>query len=101
MKLYESDIERPTVRYARDLGLIAIKLYPWHQQGIPDRLFIGPGPRFEFVEFKRDGEKPKKGQLKWIARLKQFNIYVNVIDNLAEAKALIQSMTIQISTTIN
>ena len=74
--------------YARQRGCLSFKLWPT-MAGLPDRLFLLPGGRALFVEFKAPG-----GRLSPVQRLRhrQFAVVgwtVCVVRTLAEFKTLI------------
>jgi hypothetical protein len=79
MSQLEKDIERKLRREVKAAGGLCIKLTnPMH---IPDRLVIGPGSFLEFVETKKPGEEPRKGQLEMHRRLRAMGHRVEVIDD--------------------
>jgi len=49
----EAALENECCRWARGLGLAAVKLEKNGNKGIPDRAIIAPGGRTLYVEFKR------------------------------------------------
>ena len=64
MNFRESSIERWVCRKARNqFGVINIKIAPAGTTGRPDRLFLIPGGKPLFIEFKKVGEEPEKIQL--------------------------------------
>ena len=56
----ENDLENACCDYARQAGLVAVKLENVGMEGIPDRMFIREGGKTFFVEFK---SPTKKGRL--------------------------------------
>lgn len=58
----EKVAEQKAVNKAFELGVRSIKLTPQGQRGWNDRLFWVPGGRPLLVEFKREGEEPRKLQ---------------------------------------
>lgn len=59
------------------------------QFGWPDRLFLFPGGRLFFVEFKAPGKKPTKLQEAKIRILRRMGFQAHVIDNLDDFKNLL------------
>lgn len=53
MQHSEHELEERCVRYARQQGVLAVKLEKNAHTGIPDRLFIFQGGAVIFVEFKK------------------------------------------------
>lgn len=82
----ESNIEREFVKYAKLQGCYAPKFTG--ERGYPDRIVYGPGFLF-WIEFKRPGETPEKYQKRIHKRLQDAEQSVYVIDNLDEAKELL------------
>ena len=56
MKL-EKQLEEKCCEYARQKGIVAVKLENVGMVGIPDRMFIGEGGKTLFVEFKSPNGK--------------------------------------------
>ena len=63
MKHKELDLEKKCVEYARQKGVISVKLERNGNKGIPDRVFIFKGGYSFFIEFKKP-QKNKEGQKK-------------------------------------
>lgn len=93
MSLLESVIETKVVQYAEEKGCIHLKLNVFGRRGWPDRIFIYPGPRVMFIEFKRLGEKPRKLQEYIHARLRHFGCRVEVVDTELEGRATVDDFT--------
>lgn len=55
----ESSVESGTVSDALRLGVISLKMASRTDTGWPDRVFLLPGGRPLFIEFKRPGEVPR------------------------------------------
>lgn len=84
----ERALEAACRGYARQRGALSFKLWPT-MAGLPDRMFLLPGGRCLFIEFKTP-----RGQVSPVQRLRhrQFAAVgwtVYVIRTLAEFKALI------------
>ena len=86
--MLEKDIESKVCDYARSLGILAYKFTSPARAAVPDRLFIAPGGRMWFIEFKREGQKPTPAQEREHTRLRQQGVTVFVIDNVPEGKAV-------------
>src|SRR5690606_14277269 len=62
-RILDRDVERPAARRAlQELGVFSIKIAAAQETGYPDRLFLIPGGRPLFIEFKRPGERPTPRQ---------------------------------------
>src|SRR5690606_35937510 len=62
-RILERDVERPVAHRAlQELGVFSIKIAAAQETGYPDRLFLIPGGRPLFIEFKRPGEEPTPRQ---------------------------------------
>ena len=90
MKL-EKQLEEKCCEYARQKGIVAVKLENVGMVGIPDRMFIKEGGKTLFVEFKSPNGKgvvspEQKFWLKFLGGAGQ------VIDDIEEFKKLIDSI---------
>lgn len=85
MRHLETDTEQKVCRKAKDHGVLNFKLFGKHETGIPDRVFLIPGGRPLFIEFKRAGEDPRPKQDWWHDILRQLGYQVEVHDNADEA----------------
>lgn len=72
---------------ARAAGCLVYKI---HERNAPDRLFITPDHRLFFVEFKRQGEKPRPEQDHEHERLRARGFHVHVIDNREDGLRVIE-----------
>lgn len=63
MKQEELILEKKCVEYARQLGVVSVKLERNGNKGIPDRVFIFKGGYSFFTEFKKP-QKDKEGKKK-------------------------------------
>jgi len=88
----EKEIETTIVD--RFPGTVAIKQY---RRNWPDRLFLLPGGRCFFVEFKRKGKTPRSGQKLVIKKLRERGFTVYVIDNIKDGHRLVQLELLGIS----
>ena len=69
----EKKIQNAAIKYATSLGIPTIRMFfgPGIQTGWPDVLFLIPGGRSLFIEFKAPGNEPtKKQEKKLIDKLK-------------------------------
>lgn len=84
----ERDIEAAVCAHARGRGWSAIKLAGPGDRGKPDRIFIAPGGRVKFVEFKAPGKQPTALQARWLNVLKELGFESHCIDNIDIGRAL-------------
>ena len=83
-------IERRACKRILDqLGVYSIKLTTPGQSGFPDRLFLIPGGRPFFIEFKRPGEEPRPLQHHIHQLLRQLGYDVEVHDAIEPAFAAV------------
>lgn len=90
--MLEKDIDARIVKYAKDKGLIAIKLSMLGMfgfAGLPDRMFLGPGRIIFFIEMKAPGQTRTPLQLEWGKRLEEFGFNVYECDDIGYGKAII------------
>ena len=88
----ESSIQRSVVQYAREKGLIAIKLTTagsFGSVGWPDYMFVAWEGAVFMVEFKAPGGQPTERQRKCHELLLQHGIQVSVVDEVARGKWLV------------
>ena len=85
----EKVIESKVCTYARSKGIEAIKFNSMNRAAVPDRIFIAPGNRIFFVEFKRLGQRPTVAQEREHARLRTLGCNVYVIDNINDGIELV------------
>ncbi len=82
-------VRDPTIRAAKQMGVKSIRMYfgPGVQTGWPDDLFLIPGGRPLFIEFKAPGEEvtPGSNQERKINDLIGLGYDVEVCDNKDEA----------------
>lgn len=87
----EAIIERDNAEYAREgLGLITLKLALFGTVGWPDRLFLAPGGRVLFVEYKAPGKKLQPHQLKVHQLLKRYGFNVYTVDQIQTGRELLK-----------
>ena len=93
MKGPEAIIEDDNVRYAEGLGLLVLKLRLLGTIGWPDRLFLAPGGRVMFVEYKAPGKKPRPSQVKIHNTLKRYGFHVYTVDHIPAGRELLRRFT--------
>ena len=84
MKSYETSekvFERTFSKYVNDNGGIAVKLLSQFVNGLPDRLYLLPGGRALFIEFKSAGKKPTRIREHIIGRIRTLGFTVLVVDS--------------------
>jgi hypothetical protein len=77
----EATVEKWVVAAAKALGVGSIKLYGVAYGGWPDRIFLVPGGKPLFVEFKAPGGEPTERQRAIHARLREAGYAVEVHDD--------------------
>ena len=86
----EKDVERKAALWAKNHGMIAVKLHGDNQRGIPDRMFCYSGYVL-FIEFK----KPLTGELShfqkaYQIKLKQHGFVVHNVDNYEQTLQILK-----------
>lgn len=80
----EKSVEGPVVKWSREHGWLAWKLWGFNQVGLPDRLFIFKFPVLVFMEFKRPGGRmrPLQDRIQKELALRGFSCYtVSKVEN--------------------
>ncbi|NBW23471.1 MAG: VRR-NUC domain-containing protein [Caulobacteraceae bacterium] len=90
--MLEKHIEAKICDYAKQRGLLVYKFISPARAAVPDRLFILPGGRMFFCEFKREGQKPTPPQEREHFRLRKHGVSVWVIDNVDDGLSMIDEM---------
>jgi hypothetical protein len=85
----ESKLETDTKAYAQERGWLVRKMEWVGRRNCPDRFYARKG-RVVLIEFKKRGEPLRLGQEREISTLEDFGVQVLVIDNFADAKALLR-----------
>ena len=67
------------------LGIMGVKVVAVGQRGFPDRMFLIPGGKPLFIEFKQPGGDLSPHQVRMIKTLKKLNYNVEVCDNYVSA----------------
>lgn len=86
---YESKIERKVCTVAMQMGVFSLKLRGI-ERGWPDRMFLIPGGRPLFIEFKSVGAEPSAYQRLIHERLQYANYQIQVHDSAERAIAAIR-----------
>ena len=86
MSVLESRLEARFRDKVKELGGLAIKVLP-AVAGYPDRLVVWPGGQIEFVELKREGEKPRPVQIEMHRKLRARQATVSVLAGREEIDA--------------
>lgn len=89
----ERDVEHFFTQRCKRLGMLTFKLTSPGQAGVPDRLVLtGREPRVAFVEFKKEGERPRPLQRVIFTRIASRGVPVYVVDNKDTAERLIYKL---------
>lgn len=87
----EQALERAATSYARAHGWLSYKFQSSGRAGVPDRLFIRPGGRVLFVEFKSPCGALSPLQRVEIAQLRAQGVAVEVCSSLATFQVLVDN----------
>lgn len=90
----EKVFERTMSKYVNDKGGIAVKLLSQFVNGLPDRMYLLPGGRALFVEFKSTGKKPTRIQEHIIGRIRKLGFTVLVVDGPAAWKEAVSAVDV-------
>lgn len=86
--MLEEDLERAVVKWADNLGGVAVKLKEDNKRGFPDRTILLPEARIVFAELKRPTRSKKYHQQKeWIKRLQSLGFAAGFFDSLDDIEA--------------
>jgi len=88
-KVLEKDIEAPAVAYAKRTGGMADKFTSPSKRSVPDRLMTSNEGFVYFIEFKAPGKRATAKQLLDHQKRRELGCVVYVIDDIDEAKAVI------------
>lgn len=86
----EAEIELLVTAVAEGNGWLSRKLKWVGRHSAPDRVYM-KGGRTVWVEFKREGEKPRPSQQRELARLREKGQEVYVIDDVEVGYELFES----------
>jgi hypothetical protein len=89
--MLEKQIEAKVCDYAKEYGVLVYKFTSPARMAVPDRLFVAPGGKVWFCEFKREGQKPTPAQAREHERLRAQGATVYVIDNVAEGRQMVMT----------
>lgn len=81
----EAKLEHDVVVAAAQMGITSLKFTPHGQRGWPDRIFLLPGGRCVFIEFKQKGEKLRALQEYRVSQLRQLGFLARRCDTRHEA----------------
>jgi len=90
--MLEKQIEAKVCDYAKARGWLTYKFTSPGRAAVPDRLFIAPGGKVIFCEFKREGQKPTAPQQREHQRLRDQGVNVFVIDNVKDGETVVDVM---------
>lgn len=92
--MLERDVIRKTLAETKKLGIPHIRMTfrPGVNVGVPDFLFLIPGGRPLFIEFKATGKKPTATQARKIEELKALGYLVRVIDSPDYAAGFLEEL---------
>jgi hypothetical protein len=90
----EKIIEQKVCDYAKSKGCLVYKFTSPSRRSVPDRMFIAPGGRVFWIEFKRLGLKPTPGQEVEIEKIRSKGGIVCVVDNVEQGKWVIDLETL-------
>ncbi len=86
---FEKDIEKRVCAFAEAHGILVYKFTSPSRRSVPDRMFILPGGRVFWIEFKRAGCVPTASQEVEIAKMRKQGATVYVVDNVEQGKAVV------------
>ena len=99
--MLEKKIEEHGGKVAKECGVLHLKFTSPNRAAVPDRLVLRSIPPIvrpliaryvKFVEYKAEGKKPTPAQEREHARLRNLGFVVEVVDNKADAEAVIRGM---------
>lgn len=88
----EGVTEKDFVRYAQSYGCVCIKGELFGSSHWPDQLVLCPNDHYFWIEFKREGEEPRPGQLIKHNHLRDANHTVIWTDRYEEATGLLDEI---------
>lgn len=86
----ESKVEKDCRGFVVTAGGLYIKLTSTYSgnNGIPDRLILGPNGYHAFIELKKPGEEPSRLQHHWIKTLNDMGHRAGWTDNLKDFRRM-------------
>lgn len=92
MPVLEKDIEAKVVKYAKERQCLVRKMGGFGFAAWPDRLFLAPGGKTFWIEFKRPKVgKLSPGQEEMIMVMRAMGHVVYVVDDVERGKAIIEA----------
>lgn len=97
----ESKIEEKGGDHAKERGLLHLKFSSPGRAAVPDRIVLAQVPEFlrpiiakyfRFIEYKATGEEATVPQAREHKRLRELGFAVDVVDNVEDAKRIIDAM---------
>ena len=90
--LEKKAVQDPTVRWAKEHGIVCIRFTPRGDVGWPDHIFVIPSTgRVVWIEFKAPGEPPEPIQTYRHEQLRSAKQHVYVVDDKAAGIAILQA----------
>lgn len=90
--MLEKELEKKFCGRVKAAGGKAYKFVSPGNDGVPDRLVVLPGGRIGFVELKQKGRKPAPLQQKRLQELRELGCCAAVLDDLADADAVLSQI---------
>ena len=91
MSIRESTVEKAVCQWAKEHGILVMKLAGPQQKGQPDRMFLYQG-RACFMEIKAPGKKPTALQQKWLQDLWDRGFSAHWFDTSSDAIRFLKSV---------
>ena len=88
----EKDVESYFKEELNRRGCLVMKFVSPGLAGVPDRIVLFPAGRVEFVELKRDGEKPRPLQRGVMRLFAMRNVHVHVVAGKREVDSFVGMM---------
>jgi hypothetical protein len=88
----EKKIEDKVVAYAKTKGFLVYKFTSPNRVSVPDRLFVIPGGKVFFIEFKAPGKKAAPKQAREHELLRNQGSIVYLVDDVYYGKLVIDRM---------
>jgi hypothetical protein len=84
----ESTVEKSINTFAKENGILTLKLSGTNASGQPDRLYLKDGKAL-FLEVKAPGKRPSPLQRWWLGRLHGAGFAADWCDNAADGKRIL------------
>ena len=85
--MLERAVQQKCVRHARTLGVTSHKFSSEARRNVPDYLHLYRG-RTYFVEYKAEGKRANKGQLREHRKLREQGFTTHIIDGVSAGNTL-------------